>query len=85
MPRLFEVPDGRRVRITSKRIRYADTDVDPPVIRTLLREVTWTGTTTEHKWTFEGVERRLIVQHTLDCEGLEDGIWQRDVECWVVG
>lgn len=83
---LFDVPDERRVRITSKQIRYADCDEQgQPVIKILLQETTWTGTTTSHYWIFEEVERRLIVNHTIECEYLEDGIWQRNCECHVIG
>lgn len=55
------------------------------IIKTLLQEVTWTGTTTAHYWLFEDVERRLLVDHTVECEHPSDGIWQRDCDCYVIG
>lgn len=81
MIRLFDVPNGRRVRITSKQIRYADKGV----MKTLLQEVTWTGTTTGHYWMYEGVQRRLVTDHSIECGEMTDGVWQRDVECYIIG
>lgn len=85
MTRLFDVPSGRRVRVTSKRVRYAEVVDGERVVRTLLEDYTWTGTTTGHYWIFEGVERRLITDHDIECGKLETDIWQRDVDCYVVG
>ena len=79
--RLFDVSSGRRVMITSDRIRWAD---DFGEVTELGRQVTWSGMTTVHYWTFEQVERRLIVNHTLEWHR-EDGVWQRDVDCLVIG
>ena len=85
MMRLFEVPTGRKVRITSERIRYADVVDGERVIKTLSGQQTWTGITSGHYWMFEGVQRRLITDHSIECEYLVDGVWQRDCECYVIG
>jgi hypothetical protein len=47
-------------------------------------DVTWEGVATGAYWMHEGVERRLVVDHTLG-KYSEDGVWQRDCECYVVG
>jgi len=75
---LFSVPDRKRVRLTSARIRWAK--IGMPV-EVLGYSVTWTGVTSGSYWTYEGVKRRLLLEHTL---GLEIGVWQRDVECVIL-
>ena len=48
------------------------------------QDVTWEGVATGAYWTCDGVERRLVVDHTLGVYP-DSGVWQRDVECYVVG
>jgi hypothetical protein len=79
--RLFTVPNGRRVRVTSRLIRWID---DDGVEHEVARDATWTATTTEHYWKHKGVERRLLIDHTFDSQ-TADGIWQADTDCHVVG
>jgi hypothetical protein len=79
--RLFTVPNGRRVRVTSRLIRWID---DDGVEHEVARDATWTATTTEHYWKHKGVERRLLIDHTLPFHK-DSGIWQRNTECYVVG
>ena len=72
--RLFQIPDGQRVRITSKLIRWVEHGKE----YLLNEETTWDGTTTKHYYFYKGCKRRLIVDHTVEWD--EYGIWQRDTE-----
>ena len=81
MKRLFTVPSGRRVRITSKLIRWID---DDGTEQEMARDATWTATTTEHYWKHVDVERRLLINQTLGFK-VDEGIWQVDTDCYVVG
>jgi len=78
---LFQVGNGKRVKLTSGTIRWAALGAET---QTLLKMTTWTGTTTGSYWIYEGVERRLLIDHTLGVYP-ESGVWQRDVECFLVG
>jgi len=78
--RLFEVGNGKRVRLTSGTIRWAAMGQET---ETLLTQATWMGITTGSYWVYEGVERRLLIDHTLKVHK-DSGIWQRDVECEVL-
>jgi len=82
---LFDVPTGRRVMVTSKKLRWVETESE----KTVATDITWIGTTTDHYFTHGGVKRRLIVDHTFRDypEGLSDStmLWQRNIECFVVG
>lgn len=77
--RLFDVPGGIRVRITSALIRWVDVGDELKVAENL----TWEGTTTDEYFTFREIKRRLIVNHSIPMfKG--HGTWQRDCECELV-
>jgi hypothetical protein len=76
---LFDVPSGRQVRVTSKKLRWVECDSD----ETVAENLTWTGRTTNHYFVHGGVRRRLIVDVSFNDYG--DYIWQRNIECFVVG
>jgi hypothetical protein len=79
--RLFAVPAGRRVRITSRQIYWKEHDE----VKVLAEKITWSGTTTGDYWvSVDGVERRLITDHSLGFHE-NSGVWQRDIECEVIG
>jgi hypothetical protein len=72
--RLFQIPEGQRVRITSKLIRWVEYGSEQLVGD----ETTWEGTTTDRYFFYKGFKRRLIVDHTVEWD--EYGIWQKDTE-----
>jgi hypothetical protein len=75
--KLFTVPNGRRVRLTSGTLRWAALGEPVALVG---EQVMWEGCTTGSYWVYEGVERRLLIEHTIT--PYEDsGIWQRDTEC----
>lgn len=76
--RLFQIPTGARVRLTSKLVRWVEHQSEQKIAE----NVTWEGTTTDKYFYYRGAERRLIVDHTIDFP--EYGIWQRDTECEVI-
>ena len=78
--RLFAVPSGRRVRITSRQIYWKEREE----VQVLAEEITWSGKTTGDYWFCDGVERRLITEHSLGFHE-NSGVWQRDIECEVIG
>ena len=78
---LFDVPDWKRVRITTERIRWAALGGE---ITLLGENVTWEGTTTGSRKYLGKARRRLIIEHTLEFY-VENGVWQRDIECEVIG
>jgi hypothetical protein len=79
MSKLFEVPSGTRVRMTSKLIRWREQGADLKVGE----GVTWEGTTTGCYEEFQGERRRLVIAHTIPL-WRGTGIWQTDCECEVV-
>ena len=72
--RLFTVPAGRRVRITSKLIRWVESVVE----HTVAENYTWEGRTTDRYMYYKSHRRRMLVDHTIDWP--EYAIWQRDTE-----
>ena len=78
---LFAVPTGRRVSVTSRTIRWSENRRQESEV--VAENVTWTGRTTGAYWFHDGVNRRLVVEHTLGVHG-EAGVWQRDIECSVL-
>lgn len=76
--RLFEIPPGQRVRVTSKLIRWVEHQSE----QILGENITWEGTTTDRYCYYKAAERRLLIQHTVDWP--EFGIWQKDCECEIV-
>ena len=78
--RLFDVGNGKQVRLTSGTVRWAELGGE---IQMLGREVTWEGWTTGSWWLAFGVERRLLIDHTLEWHR-DSGIWQRDIDCEVI-
>lgn len=76
--RLFLVPDGKKVRITSKLIRWIEHGTE----HTVVENTTWTGITTKHYYPFKGHRRRMIMHHSVGWP--EVCIWQKDVECEVL-
>lgn len=77
---LFDVAAGKRVRITSRLIRW----IERGVVSTLAENVTWEGTTTDRYFFYKGARRRLLVDHTAGF-WQEYGIWQRDTTCEIIG
>lgn len=77
---LFDVPAGKRVRITSRLIRW----VERGSVRTIAENITWEGTTTDRYFFYKGAQRRLLVDHTAGF-WQEYGIWQRNARCDIVG
>lgn len=75
--RLFSVPPGRRVRITSKLIRWIEHQSE----QTVAEGITWEGTTTNRYCFYKGAERRLIIRHTIPWPA---GIWQKDTNCEII-
>lgn len=76
--RLFQIPTGARVRLTSKLVRWVEHQSEQKIAE----NVTWEGTTTDKYFYYKGAERRLIVDHTI--EFAEYGVWQRDTEAIVI-
>jgi len=76
--RLFDVAADKRVRITSKLIRWRECGEDMKVGE----NVTWEGTTTDYYEVFRGERRRLITDHTIAL-WRGTGIFQTDCECEV--
>jgi hypothetical protein len=76
---LFDVADGQRVRLTAKTVRWVERGAEMEVGQ----NVTFEGTTTDAYFTFRGVKRRLIVDHTIPEWG-RHGTWQRDCECELI-
>ena len=73
------------MRLESKALRWVDTDDKGNVIEKLLAEnVIYIATTTEHYWEHGGIIRRLLIDHTLEFYK-DDGIWQIDKLCYVIG
>lgn len=79
MARLFEVPDGTRVRIVSKFIRWREHGEEMKVEESLV----WEGTTTRLYDVVGGKRRRLIVSHTIPLWS-GTGTFQTDCECEIV-
>jgi hypothetical protein len=77
--RLFEVEGDKRVRVTSKLIRWVERGEDMLIAQNL----TWEGTTTNCYEIFRGEKRRLIVCHSIPLWS-GTGTWQTDCECEVV-
>lgn len=77
--RLFAVPPGARVRITSRLVRWVEGSAEIDIAQ----DITWEGTTTDRYYYYKGARRRLIVKHTM-MNWPELGIWQRDCECEIV-
>ena len=76
--RLFDVPAGRCVRITSKLIRWVEHSSE----QLLGENVEWMGITTDRYMFYKGCMRRMLVNHTVDWP--EYAIWQRNVDCEIV-
>lgn len=76
--RLFLVPPGKRVRLTSKLIRWVEHQTE----KTVEDDITWEGTVTDRYFYYKGAQRRLLVRHTINWP--EYGIWQKDCECEVI-
>lgn len=72
--RLFTIPEGQRVRVTSRLIRWVEHGSESRVAE----DVTWEGTTTNRYFYYKGYRRRLIIDHTLNWP--EYGVWQKDIE-----
>ncbi len=77
--RLFAVPSGTRVRITSRLIRWAEGSAEISIAENIV----WEGTTTDRYYYYKGARRRLIVNHTVNWPEL--GIWQKDCDCETIG
>lgn len=78
--RLFDVAAGKRVRLTSKTIKWSERSIEQGVAD----NVTWEGTTTNRYFHYKGARRRLLVNHTIELWS-EYGIWQRDTEVELLG
>lgn len=76
---LFEVPNRAKVRITSKRIYWAEGGAE----KTIATDVTWEGVVTERYYVYKRIRRRLLIDHTIGF-WTKYGIWQKDVECEVL-
>lgn len=76
--RLFDVPAGQRVRITSKLIRWVEYTTE----YTIAEDFTWEGVATNNYLFYKGCMRRMMVNHTVDWP--EYAIWQRDTDCDVI-
>lgn len=72
---LFQIPAGRRVRISSRLIRWLQHGIE----HTIAEDVTWEGTTTSRYFVYKGELRRLIIDHTVSCWP-EYGVWQKETE-----
>lgn len=77
---LFEVEAGRRVRLTSKTIRWSEHSS----VLAVADNLTWEGTTTDRYFFYKGARRRLLVDHTIEAWD-EYGVWQRDTTCEIIG
>ena len=76
--RLFDVANGRRVRITSRLVQWIEGSAEFQVAENL----SWEGVTTDRYFFYKGARRRLLVNHTVPWP--EYGIWQRDCECEIL-
>lgn len=76
--RLFDVPAGKYVRITSKLIRWVENGIE----QTISEGVTWTGVTTDRYFYYKGASRRLLINHSINWP--EFGIWQIDTEVEII-
>lgn len=77
--KLFSVPDGKRVRITSKLIRFVEHRQEQVVAE----DVTFTAITTNKYFFYKGAHRRLLVNHDVTFWA-EYGIWQKDTRIEIV-
>lgn len=70
----------------SEILRWLDVDDQGNITETVLGEnVIYRATTTEqYKQFHDGLWRRFLIDHTLEFYQ-EDGIWQVDKICYVVG
>lgn len=73
--KLFAVPDGKRVRITSKLIRFVEHRQEQVVAE----DVTFEAVTTNKYFFYKNAHRRLLVNHNVSF-WKEYGIWQRDTK-----
>lgn len=78
--RLFKVPIHKRVRLTSKIIRWKISD---KVEEEIAKNVTWEGTTTDRYKVYDGKLRRLIIKPSVDFFRSKE-IWQVDTDCEVL-
>lgn len=77
---LFEIPAGTRVRVISNTIRLQATmDYE----KTVAENVTWEGTVTDTYAVFKGLERRLLINPSIDF-WFDSGVWLQNVECEVL-
>ena len=79
MPRLFDVDDNVRIRITSKVVRWVDRGQDMHDAE----NVTWEGLTTGCYDTMRGERRRLIICHTIP-KWAGEGTYQSNCDCIVL-
>lgn len=76
---LFETPNRTRVRVISKRIYWAEGGSE----KTVAMNHSWVGTVTDSYYTYKGVRRRLVVNHSISFWKAY-GVWQRDIEVEVI-
>jgi hypothetical protein len=52
-------------------------------VKVLAEDVTWQGVTTGCWWWYRDIERRLVIDHSLEFH-TDSGVWQKDIEVTLV-